>query len=72
MLICTIVEQTAADCCYPTYLNCSGQMEFACADCSTPTPFCGIDECNTLGCNCKCRTGNPSSTYYHFYNVTDE
>lgn len=71
-----------ADCCFPTYLNCSGTMEVACLDCSPPTPFCGSDQCNVVGCNCTCRAPPPKiyrpngqgqvmeEGNYFFYNLT--
>ena len=72
-----------ADCCYPAYINCSGTMQVACLDCSPPTPFCGSDQCNVMGCNCTCRTTPPkivsqngddiinAENGYWFYNVSN-
>lgn len=41
-------------CYYVTIRNCSGNNEVRhlCPDCTKPTPFCGLNKCNIIGCNC--------------------
>lgn len=51
-------------CYYVTVRNCSGQNEIShrCADCTRPTPFCGLTRCNIFGCNCEaCRTSKENT-----------
>ncbi|XP_075584740.1 uncharacterized protein LOC142597332 [Dermatophagoides farinae] len=50
-----IIKPSQGYCCHRVRIyNCSGtdELQTLCPDCTEPTPWCGVTECNLIGCNC--------------------